>query len=202
MALGKFFLLPVMGLTLFGYLTYVLKNMHNFAGPLFTVSLVIVLAVFLRDNLPRKGDLHWLLRMGGVFGRGHELVPSHRFNAGEKAVFWIGNLLLGVIVISSGLVLDKLIPGLVYERGTMQIANMIHGVSSALMMAMLLLHIYLGTVGVRGAYRGMREGYVTDEWVQEHHAYWYDDVRSGKIPVQRSKPLLIVDETAGQVRPA
>ena len=58
MAFGKFFLLLVMGLTLFGYLTYVLKNMHNFAGPLFTVSLVIVLAVFLRDNLSRKGDLH------------------------------------------------------------------------------------------------------------------------------------------------
>jgi formate dehydrogenase subunit gamma len=200
MAFGKFFLLPVIGQTLFGYLTYLLKNLHNFAGPLFAVSLVIIFLVFVRDNLPQKGDLHWLLRFGGMLG-GKEL-PSHRFNAGEKVVFWIGVLLLGAVVVASGLVMDKLIPDLVYERRTMQIAHMVHNVSTVLMLVVFFGHIYIGTIGMRGAYTAMRRGTVDDAWAREHHAWWYEDIQAGRIPAQRSKPLIVVDDTADHVRPA
>ena len=194
MAFGKFFMLPVMGSTVFGYLTYLLKNLHNFAGPVFAVSLVIVILTFIRDELPRRGDLGWLLKLGGVFNKsGHE-PPSHRFNAGEKVVFWVGVLLLGVIVVGSGLVMDMLIPNVVYDRSTMQVANMVHGVAAVLMMTVLLLHIYLGTIGVRGAYKAMRTGYVDEAWAREHHAYWYEDIEAGKIPAQRSHPLVTPDE--------
>lgn len=186
MAFGKFFLLPVMGLTLFGWLTYLLKNMHNFAGPLFAVSLVIVFFTFVRDNLPSRDDIGWLLKGGGLFS-GKE-VPSHRFNAGEKLVFWGGVFFLGVIVVASGLVLDKLIPGLIYVRDTMQVAHMVHAVATVLMMAMFIGHIYLGTIGMQGAYNGMKTGYVDETWAREHHEYWYDDVKAGKIPAQRSEP--------------
>jgi formate dehydrogenase subunit gamma len=201
MAFGKFFLLPVIGQTLFGYFTYVLKNLHNFFGPLFAVSLAIVIVVFIRDNLPQKGDLRWLLHMGGLLSKKGEL-PSHRFNAMEKVIFWVGTLLLGAIVVASGLVMDKLIPNLLYDRQTMQVTNMIHGGAAALMLVILFAHIYVGTVGFRGAYTGMRRGYVNDAWAQEHHAYWYEDIKAGRVPVQRSKPLVIVDDRADQVRPA
>lgn len=184
MAYGKYFLLPVMGGTLFGWLTYALKNLHNFAGPLFTVSLVVVFITFVKDNIPSKDDLVWLLKGGGLFS-GVE-VPSHRFNAGEKVLFWAGVLFLGAVVVASGLVLNMLIPGLIYERSTMQIANMIHGVASLFMMAMFIGHIYMGTLGMRGAYKAMREGYVDETWAKEHHELWYDDIKAGKIPAQRS----------------
>ena len=183
-AFGKYFLLPIMGSALFGWLTYALKNIHNFAGPLFAVSLIIVFVTFIKDNMPSKEDITWLLKGGGMFS-GQE-VPSHRFNAGEKVVFWFGVLGLGVIVVASGLVLDKLIPGLIYERGTMQIANMIHGVATVLMMAMFMGHIYMGTVGMQGAYSAMRTGYVDETWAKEHHELWYNDIKAGKIPAQRS----------------
>ena len=183
-AFGKYFLLPIIGTTLFGYFTYFLKNVHNFAGPLFAVSLIIVFATFLKDNWPSKEDITWLIKGGGMFS-GQE-VPSHRFNAGEKVVFWFGVLGLGVIVVASGLVLDKLIPGLIYERGTMQIANMIHGVATVLMMAMFMGHIYMGTIGMQGAFSAMREGYVDETWAKEHHELWYNDIKAGKIPAQRS----------------
>lgn len=186
MAFGKFFLLPIMGGTLFGWLAYALKNLHNFAGPLFAVSLVIVFVTFVKDNMPSKGDMAWLVKGGGIL-QGNE-IPSHRFNAGEKLVFWGGVLLLGVVVVASGLVLNKLVPGLIYERSTMQIANMIHGLSSVLMMAMFMGHIYIGTLGMQGAYDGMKTGYVDETWAKEHHEHWYDDVKAGKIPVQRSEP--------------
>jgi formate dehydrogenase subunit gamma len=187
MAFGKFFLLPVMGLTLFGWLTYALKNLHNFAGPVFAVSLVIIFVTFVRDNMPSRGDLVWLLKGGGLLS-GKE-VPSHRFNAGEKLVFWGGVFLLGIAVVASGLVLDKLLPGLIYVRETMQIAHMIHAAAAVLMLAMFIGHIYIGTIGMQGAYQGMRTGYVDETWAREHHEHWYDDIKAGKIPAQRTQPL-------------
>ena len=184
MAFGKFFLLPLVGGTLFGWLTYLLKNAHNFAGPLFAVSLVVVFATFVKDNFPQKGDIAWLLKGGGMFGGSEP--ASNRFNAGEKIVFWGGVLSLGLLVVSSGFVLDKIVPGLVYERSTMQLAHMVHAVATVLMMVMFTAHIYLGTIGMQDAYKGMKTGYVDETWAKEHHEWWYDDVKAGKIPVQRS----------------
>lgn len=184
MAFGKFFLLPVLGGALFGYLTYVLKTVHNFVGPLFVVTTLFMIFTFIRSNWPRGDDLTWFLRGGGLFG-GKE-PPSHRFNAGEKVVFWGGVLFLGSILIGSGLFLDKLLPGIVYTRGSMQIAHMVHGVAAMFMMALILGHIYIGTLGMTGAYKAMREGYVDEAWAREHHRLWYDDIAAGKIPAQRS----------------
>ena len=119
---------------------------------------------------------------------GGEEPPSHRFNAGEKIVFWGGVFLLGLVVVSSGLFLDKLVPGFVFTRGEMQIAHMIHASATILMAAMFLGHIYIGTLGMKGAYGAMRTGYVDEGWAREHHALWAEDIRAGKIPAQRSPP--------------
>ena len=63
---------------------------------------------------------------------------------------------------------------------------MIHGVSTLLLVALFLGHIYMGTLGMRGAYRGMRHGYVDESWAREHHSLWADDVSAGRIPAKRS----------------
>ncbi|MGR4870926.1 formate dehydrogenase subunit gamma [Variovorax sp. LARHSF232] len=185
MAFGQFFLLPIIGGALFGWLTYALKTIHNFVGPLFVVTIILMIITFIRDNFPQKGDLHWLAKGGGLFG-GKSEPPSNRFNAGEKLVFWGGVLFLGSIVIGSGLFLDKLLPGFVYTRGEMQVAHMVHAVATLLMIALIMGHIYIGTLGMKGAFKAMREGYVDETWAREHHEYWYQDVEAGKIPVQRS----------------
>ena len=92
-------------------------------------------------------------------------------------------------MVSSGFVLDKIVPGLVYERGTMQIAHMVHAVATVFMMAMFMGHIYLGTIGMQDAYKAMRTGYVDEAWAKDHHQYWYDEVKAGRIPAQRSQPV-------------
>ncbi|MEP7301567.1 MAG: formate dehydrogenase subunit gamma [Caldimonas sp.] len=186
MAFGQFFLLPILGGTLFGLLTYALKTAHNFAGPLFAVSLLIVFLTFLRSNWPSRDDLTWLVRGGGLFGG--EEPPSHRFNAGEKLVFWGGVLVLGSIVVGSGLVLDKLVPGLAYLRDDMQVAHIIHSIAAVLMIAVFLAHTYLGTIGMRGSYRAMKTGYVDEAWAHEHHRLWQEDIQAGRIPAQRTPP--------------
>lgn len=186
MAFGKFVLLPVMGSTLFGWLAYLLKTAHNLCGPLFAVSLAVVFVTFVRDNLPTAADLQWLRKAGGLFGG--EEPPSGRFNGGEKVLFWVGIFLLGLLVVGSGVVLDKVIPGLDYLRGDMQVAHMVHGVATVLMMALFLGHIYLGSIGMKDAYAAMKTGQVDEGWAKEHHALWYEDVRAGRIRAQRTPP--------------
>lgn len=184
LAFGKFFLLPILGATLFGWLSYALKTLHNFVGPVFAVALVIFALTYLRDNLPRAGDMQWLAKGGGLLSGGH--MPSGRFNAGEKIVFWGGVIVLGIVVVVSGMVLNQILPVVDYSRSNMQIANMVHGISSLLMMAMFVGHIYMGTIGVKGAYSAMRTGYVDEAWAKEHHELWYDDIKAGRVPAQRS----------------
>jgi formate dehydrogenase subunit gamma len=151
----------------------------------FAVSLVVVILTFIKDNVPQRGDAAWVLKGGGLFS-GTE-VPSHRFNAGEKGLFWVGVFTLGLIVVGSGLFLDKLVPGFVYTRGQMQVAHMVHAAAAVLMMAAFIGHIYMGTLGMKGAFNAMRTGYVDEAWAREHHEYWCEDVRAGKIPAQRSQ---------------
>ncbi|HYD77472.1 formate dehydrogenase subunit gamma [Ramlibacter sp.] len=202
MAFGRAFLLPLIGQTLFGWLTYALKNIHNFAGPLFAVSLVVVIITFIKDEFPQRGDLRWLARAGGAFSKDRHEPPSHRFNAGEKVLFWIAVLVLGLVAVGSGLVLDHLIPGIDYVRGTMQQAHMIHATATILMMAMMTLHIYLGTIGMRGAYDAMRHGWVDEAWAQEHHAYWHEAIQAGRVPAVRSSQSREPGAAPEQVRPA
>jgi formate dehydrogenase subunit gamma len=103
-------------------------------------------------------------------------------------VFWVGVFVLGLVVVASGLVMDKLVPGLDYTRNTMQVTHMVHAVATVLMVTMFLGHIYLGTIGMEGAYDAMKTGYVDETWAKEHHGLWYDDIKAGKIPAQRSQP--------------
>jgi len=184
MAFGKTLLLPILGTTLFGWLAYALKNLHNFVGPLFAVSLVVMVVIFIKDNIVSAADVLWLKKLGGLFSAGE--VPSHRFNAGEKGIFWWGMTIPGIVVVGSGLILDKLVPGFGDVRAEMQITHMIHLVCGLWMIGLICGHIYMGTVGMHGALNAMRKGYVPEAWAKEHHELWLNDVKAGKIPVQRS----------------
>lgn len=184
MLFGKHILLPVFGLTLFGWLAFLCKNIHNFVGPIFTVSIILFFIKFARDNLPSASDIKWMAKLGGLLSGSH--VSSHRFNAGEKIIFWGGVVGLGLIVSASGFVLDKLVPGFEYTRAYMQIASVVHIAAAMLAAGMVIGHIYLGTVGMEGAYESMRTGYVDDVWAKEHHDLWYADIEQGKIPRVRS----------------
>lgn len=177
MFVGKYVLLPVIGYTLFGWLSQLSKHLHNFVGPLFVLSLIVFIVMFLKDNLPRAYDFRWFWSLGGMFGGTH--VASGRFNAGEKVWFWVGVVVLSLIVSASGLVLN--FPNFDQVRAVMIEANVLHLISGCAVMALSLGHIYMGTIGVDGAYESMRYGYVDEAWAKEHHEHWYNDVKSGKI---------------------
>jgi len=177
MLFGKYILLPVIGYTLFAWLTALGKNLHNFVAPFFIVSVAAMVVIFIRDNLPKAYDWMWFSKAWAFFAGG-EHIPSGRFNAGEKAWFWFGVLGLSIVVIWSGVIL--LFPNFDQTRAVMQDAWIWHASAALLYIAIALGHIYMGTVGVEGAYGSMRTGYVDETWAKEHHQYWYNDVKSGR----------------------
>ncbi|HSH07546.1 MAG TPA: formate dehydrogenase subunit gamma [Burkholderiales bacterium] len=170
---GKHVLLPVIGYTLFAWLTLLGKNVHNFVGPIFMASIVVFFIIYVKDNWPSKDDLTWIASAGGLFTGKH--VPSGRFNAGEKSWFWMGVVFLGIVSSVSGLIL--LFPNFEQLRLTMQQAHVVHSVSGILFTALSLGHIYVGTIGIEGSYQGMRTGYVDESWAKEHHELWYEDAK-------------------------
>ncbi|HMA90932.1 MAG TPA: formate dehydrogenase subunit gamma [Burkholderiales bacterium] len=174
---GKFVLLPVIGYTLFAWLTALAKNLHNFVGPFFVLSLLLMFVVYVKDNFWSAGDGRWIAKAGGLLTGEH--VPSGRFNFGEKGWFWIGVVLLGIVMSVTGLIL--LFPNFDQLRTTMQQANVFHIIGAVAFITLSFGHIYLGTIGVEGAYQGMRTGYVDENWAKEHHELWYRDVKSGKV---------------------
>ena len=91
---------------------------------------------------------------------------------------------MSTIIAATGLVMD--FPTFDQTRFVMIVMNVIHSVAAGILMALSLTHIYMGTVGVPGSYEGMRYGYVDETYAKEHHVYWYDDIKAGKIPAQRS----------------
>ena len=183
LAFGKNILIPVFGFHLFSWLATIAKTLHNFLGPLFIVSCVITFVVFLRDNWPKAVDFKWIASFGGLISGKH--IPSEKFNAGEKVWFWGGLMVLGIVVGASGLVLN--FPNFGQTRATMQLANLVHLGGSLLFMVGALGHIYMGTLGMAGAFNAMKTGKVDEAWAKEHHEIWLNDIKAGKIPAERSK---------------
>ena len=176
LSIGKVALLPLLGHTIFSWLATVSKYVHNFIGPVLIVAVPLMFVRYVRDNWVSMDDVRWFMNIVGYF-KGHEY-PSGKYNAGEKLVFWIVLVVLSTILIASGLVL--LFPNFDQTRATMQTANVLHVVSAYCAMGLACVHIYLGTIGMTGAYRAMRYGYVDESWARHHHLRWYEDVVAGR----------------------
>lgn len=164
---GRSLLLPWMGPQLFSLLASASKEGHNLFGPLFVLALVLVFIRFVSRNIYEKGDLTWLLKGGGIIGKGH--VPSNFFNMGEKSLFWM-LVLVGGVIAGSGLFL--VFPVFGQGRMLLELSHVAHGIATIAMIAAVIGHIYIGTIGMEGATEGMTTGYCDLNWAREHHSNW------------------------------
>jgi formate dehydrogenase subunit gamma len=173
---GKILLLPLLGPDDFSALAQAAKYVHNFVSFSFVAGLILVVALWIRDNIPRQVDITWLKEGGGFIKSKHP--PAGRFNAGEKLVFWFA-LGAGALVIVSGYLL--MFPFYVTDIAGMQIAQSVHAVVAVFFIAVILAHIYIGTLGMEGAFEAMAEGTVDLNWAKEHHSIWFEEqmARSG-----------------------
>lgn len=179
---GKDVLLPLMGPSAFSSWSQAAKYAHNFVSFPFTLGVILIFAVWLAGNIPNRVDVEWIKRGGGLLWHDHP--PAYRFNAGQKAVYWIV-VLGGTAVAVSGYML--IFPFYVTNIPGMQIAQAIHGVVAVLFVAVMLAHIYIGTIGMQGAFEAMGEGNVDLNWAKEHHSLWLEEesARTGPEEMQR-----------------
>ena len=171
---GKFVLIPVFGQAGFSALASASLQIHNLFGPLFIIGILAMLFVYVKDNIANATDLAWIFRGGILFREG---VPSGKYNFGEKTWFWMA-VIGGILISGSGLLLD--IPTLAESREQLQLANVIHGVAAVILIAASIGHIYLGTLGVEGAFDGMVTGEVDENWAREHHSEWAEEAIAEK----------------------
>jgi len=172
--LGRELLIPWMGLKAFAAYANFAIAVHNYLGPLFIVGVVLEILMWARIAIPSKVDVEWFKAGGGYFGHAHP--SAGKLNAGEKVfVFWTATVGMGILVSISGLVLN--FPNLGFTRETMQNANLIHGIAAIIYVTIIIMHMYLGSIGVKGALDAMTSGRVSVEWAKEHHDLWYEEVR-------------------------
>jgi formate dehydrogenase subunit gamma len=167
---GKLLLLPLIGPDAFSAFSQAAKYAHNFMSFPFVVGLVLIPVIWIKDNIPDKVDVEWFRQGGGFIKSKH--APARRFNAGEKLVFW-GVLGAGAAVSLSGFLL--LFPFYVTNIAGMQIAQVVHSIIAVLFVALILGHIYIGTLGMEGAFEAMGTGEVDFNWAKEHHDLWLQD---------------------------
>lgn len=172
---GKVILMPWMGQDAFSMVAYVSKYLHNFVGPLFIVCTLLIFFTFVKRNFFQSWDRQWFKQGGGLVS--HKHVPAGFFNAGEKAWFWLGVTLLGIVMSISGLILDFVNFG--QTRYVLQMANYLHIAGATFYIIAAMGHIYIGTLGTPGAYHAMRYGTVDEEWARQHHELWYEGLKSG-----------------------
>jgi formate dehydrogenase subunit gamma len=167
---GKRLLLPLMGPDLFSRWSEAAKYVHDFMAFPFMFGIVLMAALWLKDNVFEPIDWEWFHQGGGFIKRRHP--PARRFNSGEKLVFWLA-LAAGAGVSISGLAL--LFPFYLTDIAGMQIAQIIHSVVAMLFIGLILGHIYIGTIGMDGAFEAMWTGEVDLNWAREHHRLWLEE---------------------------
>jgi formate dehydrogenase subunit gamma len=181
---GKLILLPLIGPDAFSAFSQVAKYAHNFTSFPFVLGLVLIVVIFIKDNVPDGVDIEWFKQGGGFIKSKH--APARRFNAGEKLVFW-GALGAGGAVAVSGYLL--LFPFYFTDIAGMQIAQAVHSIIAILFVALILGHIYIGTLGMEGAFEAMWTGEVDFNWAKEHHDLWLEDQLANARPGKKTAPL-------------
>jgi formate dehydrogenase subunit gamma len=166
---GRPLLLPLIGPDAFTAWSQWAKYAHNYLSFPFTLGVFTIFLMWIAWNIPNRVDVEWLKRGGGIVGHDHP--PADRFNAGQKMIYWIV-VLGGTAIAVSGYIL--MLPFYGTNIADMQVAQIVHGVAALLFVAVMLAHIYIGTIGMQGAFEGMWDGTVDVNWAKEHHRVWLE----------------------------
>jgi formate dehydrogenase subunit gamma len=174
---GKELLTPLIGPVAFAEFAQWAKYAHNYLSFPFTLGVALIFLMWIAWNLPSGLDFKWLAQGGGLVGSKHP--PARRFNLGQKAIYWIV-VLGGAASAITGYLL--MFPFYATDITGMQLAQMVHGVVGMLFIAVMLAHIYIGTIGMQGAFEAMGSGEVDVNWARQHHSLWLDkQVEKGRV---------------------
>ena len=181
---GRPLLLPLMSPEAFTAWSEWAKYAHNYLSFPFTLGVILIFFMWIAGNIPNRVDVEWFKRGGGIVGRDHP--SAYRFNGGQKMIYWIV-VLGGTAVAVSGYVLMFPFYGTAIQN--MQAAEIAHGIVAMLFVAAMIGHIYIGTIGMQGAFEAMGTGTVDLNWAKEHHNLWLEEekARTGRTSVKGAR---------------
>ena len=180
---GKPLLMPLIGEPAFAEWSQWAKYAHNYLSFPFTIGVFAIFLMWVGASIPNEIDSEWLKRGGGIVGKDHP--PAERFNAGQKLIYWIV-VLGGTASAITGYLL--MFPFYATDIAGMQLAQIIHGVVAVLFVAAMLGHIYIGTIGMEGAFEAMGEGTVDVNWAKQHHSIWLqEEAQKGASPAAKGR---------------
>jgi formate dehydrogenase subunit gamma len=198
---GRMVVIPLLGHEAFSTVAVASKWVHNNIAWAFMLGLVMVFFMWVLHNIPNRTDLKWLAVGGGMFKKGVH-PPAKKFNAGQKMIFW-ATIIFGASISASGLSLlfpfdlpmfaktfavlnDTGLPQLVgygalpemlAPHEEMQLATLWHSIMAFVLTAIIIAHIYIGSVGMEGAFDAMGSGKVEEQWAREHHGLWLEELQ-------------------------
>ena len=182
--IGKTVILPLVGEAAFGTLSAWGKIAHNYLAWPFMAALVLILVLWVVHNIPNRVDAQWLAQGGGLFKKGVH-PPAKKFNAGQKLIFW--SVIIGGAALSyTGFML--LFPAQAGTFADWQFYQTIHALTAAALSAIVIGHIYIGSVGMEGAFDAMGSGEVDENWAKEHHSLWVEEVKGAQPSGGRTTP--------------
>lgn len=167
---GRQLLMPLIGAEAFANWSQLAKYAHNYLSFPFTIGVILIFLMWIGGNIPNKVDIEWIKRGGGLVGHDHP--PAKHFNAGQKMIYWIVVLGGGAVTVTGYLLMFPF-----YASGIegMQMAQVVHSIVAVLFVAAMLAHIYIGSIGMEGAFEAMGTGTVDVNWAKEHHSLWLEE---------------------------
>lgn len=178
---GRYVLLPLLGPEIFTSLSVLLKYLHNYLSFAFMLGIVLMFVLWVRHNIPSRLDLQWLAVGGGLFSKGVH-PPADKFNAGQKLVFW--SVVAGGVALSiTGVWL--LFPFQFGDVASMQLMQVIHAIVGLVLTAIVIAHIYIGSIGMEQAFDAMGTGQVDENWAKEHHGVWLAKLKGQPAPTYK-----------------
>lgn len=209
--MGRKFIIPTFGHEAFATAAIASKWVHNNISWAFMLGIILAFVFWVAHNIPNRTDLAWLAKGGGIFKKGVH-PPAKKFNAGQKMIFW-SVIILGGSISASGLsllfpfelpmfaktfaILNQtgipetigfgVLPEQLAPHEEMQYAQLWHSIVSFVLMAIIIAHIYIGSVGMEGAYDAMGSGEVEEQWAREHHSLWLEEVENNEGTPDKGK---------------
>ncbi len=183
---GRALLLPWMGPDAFSAWSELAKFTHNYMSFAFTLGVVLSFLIWIGHNIPNAADVAWFAKGGNLFSKGHADAPAWKFNGGQKALYWCVVLGGAIMIVTGYLLMFPFFNGM--GVGDMEVVTILHGIIAMLFVALIIAHIYLGTLGMDGAFEAMGSGEVDVNWAKEHHSLWYDEEMSQGAGAGHTQP--------------
>lgn len=170
-----------------GFFVRVCKNLHGLATVTFAFSVLPMLFCWFYRMLPALYDIKWMMIVGGYLSKKKRAIPAGKFNAGQKAWFWIATL-GGLVMIITGAAMYFLDFSAINASAIFGISQIeflrasviVHNVLGAVCAVFLCVHIYMAVFAIKGAIHSMISGYKEEEEVYVLHHYWYRELLDKK----------------------